>query len=49
LTQAVQRGEEEMVAAAAVEAVVRASNVLVVKRLVTEPQVVEMNGMPVTW
>ena len=50
LTQAVQGGEEEVVAAAAaVEAVVRASNVLVVKRLVTEPQVVEMNGMPVTW
>jgi hypothetical protein len=55
LTQAVQGGAGEEVAvaaaaaAAAAGAVVGASNVMVVKRLVMEPKLVEMDGLPVTW
>ena len=56
LTQAVQGGGadgEEVVAAAvaaaAVKAAVKAPNVVVVKRLVTKPKLVNVNGKPVTW
>jgi hypothetical protein len=50
LTQAVQGGAgEEAAAAAAATAAVNVPNVVIVKRLVTMPKLINVNGKPVTW